>query len=1070
MASNSHSTPTFGPHVTHVNGQPLTPTKGLTRRVSNPLAEVQSTDSRRNSPSTADHRRALQQLDGKVGITNSNNNNENSHIVSDVALDKPNFQMPTQVHIPEIEIAAPAESRPDLSPRTKQLMSFWQEKERNVVKPASSADGSPIISNRIRNSIFLPSPNGGGSAASSPARPLPASPTKPLNFNKTKHDGADIDQPHLQQRESPNVRPLNFEKRSSLMSSSGSLRSKKVTFEMAPPQVLEFEAQPEQAVTSSTLDDASWRREQNLHLPARAAIDRPSSPLAKYDTSSSSPDSNRPQRTSSVRGARPLPAVPVRPTAAAAPKMEAREEPPLRAPQGRTKRNSSMASEYDAMDVLNAYDDSDEEPEMETVAEEEEIEKQEVVQNFSESMQTSAAVENDSVVSDEERDEVVESIVPADVLSFISYDEEVTADTSAEHENEQIVEERAAPVEVEREATSSGEFSLQEEPITNLDSQLASLEVRETIQDEMVSDEQLETLEKEEEIVVPNDEEKEETSEPVEVPVVDDEWSDDETTDDADHGEDILENALNNFKSPPRDEMKAESEVKQTMTKSTSTGSFMELPFEADEKESTLGFDEYLNSNSFLSRDWSQNDLSLEGYDSAEFDTAVLLDLPKGRASAVQTIKSASGARTRPSMTPGDIHTLTSEVRKASGGSGQQRFFNLPDYVDELPGSPSRRRQLLDLDFGEDDSFDLEKEFDQVVEVQKRGYLMRQNTRVVYARAISDFPDESPMAQRLLMIPGRGGAEPMTERNTQPQEAETPVKKTRNVPLVAPAVAPHPPAKTERDARVKAQSMLIDDEKVATTAPSSAAQSSKAMYVVPADLEAILSDPAEQVDPADRGRLFVKVLALKDMKLPESGDDSQMFFTLTLDNGIHCNAAIYQEFELIASEDLEFILTLKVKVNHPTAPTSRSPSPTKKNGKFGFDKLFASSKRRFAPQSESLSDSVRSSGELSRRSDAVEKYLGADGSFARSYISLQEIENEVRMTSKILEIPCYNEWTKPGHDASKPRRAQKDAQAPYPVGKIVLQLLFFEKLYRSQEVPRSLNACLRLLNGQQQQQ
>ena len=90
----------------------------------------------------------------------------------------------------------------------------------------------------------------------------------------------------------------------------------------------------------------------------------------------------------------------------------------------------------------------------------------------------------------------------------------------------------------------------------------------------------------------------------------------------------------------------------------------------------------------------------------------------------------------------------------------------------------------------------------------------------------------------------------------------------------------------------------------------------------------------------ERGRLFVKVVGVKNLNLPMPKND-RIYFQLTLDNGLHCvttadlelgkSAPIGQEFELVVLDDLEFQLTLTTKLPPPPAqPKTYAPSsPTK---------------------------------------------------------------------------------------------------------------------------------------------
>lgn len=62
------------------------------------------------------------------------------------------------------------------------------------------------------------------------------------------------------------------------------------------------------------------------------------------------------------------------------------------------------------------------------------------------------------------------------------------------------------------------------------------------------------------------------------------------------------------------------------------------------------------------------------------------------------------------------------------------------------------------------------------------------------------------------------------------------------------------------------------------------------------------------------------------------------YFALTLDNGLHCvttswlemgkSAPIGQEFELIVQNDLEFQLTLQMKIDESKFQNTRAPSLT----------------------------------------------------------------------------------------------------------------------------------------------
>ena len=125
---------------------------------------------------------------------------------------------------------------------------------------------------------------------------------------------------------------------------------------------------------------------------------------------------------------------------------------------------------------------------------------------------------------------------------------------------------------------------------------------------------------------------------------------------------------------------------------------------------------------------------------------------------------------------------------------------------------------------------------------------------------------------------------------------------------------------------------------------------------MPSNVSTELDDPQDTIleegddfeDGKERGRLFVKVVGVKDleMRLPRG---ERSYFCLTLDNGLHCvttswlelgkNAPIGQEFELVVLNDLEFQLTLQTKLEEPK-PLHTEVSPVKsqktKSSALGF--------------------------------------------------------------------------------------------------------------------------------------
>ncbi|KAK9368698.1 hypothetical protein V1509DRAFT_56962 [Lipomyces kononenkoae] len=934
-----------------------------------PLSDVPTNDSRRNSPSTADHQRFILQQQ------------KNSD---------------TEIHNKSLGFSDPPKSVEagetiHLSPSTKQsAMSFWYDKEReslNREQRSPTIDGSPIINGSVRNSIFHQN-------ADSYQRPLPSSPViqSPQRKDETPSE--------QEMQGSPVTRPrhVGLEKRSSLLSSSGSIRSKKVTFEMAPPQVVEFEATQDSPITTDANSEESDEGEVFEFAAAELntqnhAIDKPASPLIKFESSfspgvylhrtlSGSRSLPKPSAHTFNTKGRPLPAVPSKQCDNLDP-QKINPSPPVEKGQSETglmRQDSVMsrvseASSYDAMDLLDSY-----------TFEDVNIDNEPLRHEFD-------SPSNSETVVGSGGDPTVPQSSTGPSLTYEAHGR-VHGD------------ERGFP------KSDTDEQAQEDSSLSNYSPEMSSLWSGDTT------------------TTLPHD---------VSVKISDRTSNGYEYIDlSKSHDTDRL----------PLTQDTGDTTLSSAHTRTDSTTSFkLELSFDATDNDFGSGLNDYLNSSSFLAKSWMDE----TGRNSTSLDTPPQCDIP----AEDRTIKSRCGAKTRPSLTPADAVNMASTRRKVSGDHAEHKFLELPSIVEDLPKPTWPESLLLDLDVN-DFSFDsLSKDFDRVIEVQKRGYLMRENTRIVHAYADTDFGDSPEKTYQ----PWTGAREP---KEDQTLSGKSCVRSSMLIPEKEPQ---------ERENSVK-KSLIIPDGNNSDLGKHSKASEAKPRLptaghneeMKPAKPVSVDVDP--NVDPADRGRLFVKVLALKDLKLPLS-DDTSAYFALTLDNGIHCvttaymnltrNAPIYQEFELIVGTELEFILTLKAKITQPATRVSRSPSPKKKESRFGIDKLFGSPKRRVQPAESATKHSPLALGNV----------LGSDGSFARSYISFSQIEKEIYLTSKILEVPCYNEWATE-FDATRSRKAERVRTPPYPIGKIVLQLLYYPKTYRHQEIPRSLNACLRELNNSRQ--
>ena len=293
----------------------------------------------------------------------------------------------------------------------------------------------------------------------------------------------------------------------------------------------------------------------------------------------------------------------------------------------------------------------------------------------------------------------------------------------------------------------------------------------------------------------------------------------------------------------------------------------------------------------------------------------------------VATIK-APGARlkTRPSLTPSDVHSMAEVRRQVSNGSQippvpkvADRFLSRPSVVGEEGESvldstadmvptqstderdPSKRSQrkssLLPLEVSviePDEGLGIESEFDRLLEAQKvafpfsipsmvtqpwspslaeasvgqesflnghhanrtfceqKGYLMRQNTKVIIASSASHESAASTTEIKEPQEPGMRGtrsagnsprkASNMTTEPWNGKIRRKSIRKSGGVPSKAPSSGPVPPLPGQ--------------------------QSSVASGLDSVEEDATMESTEEIGEDGERGRLFVKVVRVKDLDLP----------------------------------------------------------------------------------------------------------------------------------------------------------------------------------------------------------
>ncbi|KAF2277062.1 GTP binding protein-like protein Bud4 [Westerdykella ornata] len=496
------------------------------------------------------------------------------------------------------------------------------------------------------------------------------------------------------------------------------------------------------------------------------------------------------------------------------------------------------------------------------------------------------------------------------------------------------------------------------------------------------------------------------------------------------------------------------------------------------------------------------------------------------------TIKGAGGKlKTRPSLIPEDVD-MAATRRQVSGQhppplperSPKRQSLSIEvGHVADLDlqsghSTSNKENLMLDIDIpiGDDSndlSFGLDKEFDHIIEAQKvynlfplpsyaqfpttsvaqsdgsrlmcgegfvytysptngyvreqKGYLMRQNTKVVVASS-RQFSDEKPTeaAKANTADSRKTSAERKPAWTTEPWNGKARRRSIRT-------------ASGRRAAAAGAVPPLPGQESAVAGA-----------------LDSVQEQNGEEFeDGTERGRLFVKVVGVKDLDLPLPKTE-RTYFQLTLDNGLHCvttswlelghNVPIGQEFELVVLDDLEFQLTLQTKLEPPPQPQVAA-APVKavnhKKSHSAFRNLLSSPKKRKEQERKQQEEAERLALQQQQEAQAKRKQqatawdllhnlVGSDGSFARAYVCLKNHENEAYGRPLNVDIPCFNEWAVDDTVASsvKSKRGGIVRRPPYRVGKLALQLLYVPKPKnaKDEDMPKSMNACIRELREAEQ--
>ncbi|ODV85179.1 hypothetical protein CANARDRAFT_28476 [[Candida] arabinofermentans NRRL YB-2248] len=236
-------------------------------------------------------------------------------------------------------------------------------------------------------------------------------------------------------------------------------------------------------------------------------------------------------------------------------------------------------------------------------------------------------------------------------------------------------------------------------------------------------------------------------------------------------------------------------------------------------------------------------------------------------------------------------------------------------------------------------------------------------------------------------------------------------------------------------------------------------------------LKSIALKPEEKVESpqttsanlvnGEQGRLFLRMIGLKELALPDITSRSAKF-QIVLDNGIHClttdyfnidNASfipINKEFELIVADQLDIVITLKLRYNKPKDRLVEVVEKRKVKSKNIVARCFGAK------------DILTTVKYVSKPADfdPLSTLVANDGSFGKFHFNFDDFKSSITGRSRIITLQGFNEW-KSYKDISSGKYVNAE---PYRVCAIDFNLLFIPRTSEYEVLPISIKNSIEQIN------
>ncbi|EGW31044.1 uncharacterized protein SPAPADRAFT_142901 [Spathaspora passalidarum NRRL Y-27907] len=217
----------------------------------------------------------------------------------------------------------------------------------------------------------------------------------------------------------------------------------------------------------------------------------------------------------------------------------------------------------------------------------------------------------------------------------------------------------------------------------------------------------------------------------------------------------------------------------------------------------------------------------------------------------------------------------------------------------------------------------------------------------------------------------------------------------------------------------------------------------------------IVDDELPDEEFMERGKLFFRVIGIKNIELPDLSVHKNAKFSITLDNGVHCirtpdydlnsrKVPIGKEFELTVGDSLEFILTMKATYDKPKdtlveVTERKTVKPKNRLSRLlGQKDIITTTK--FVPK---------------QAANSWGNKFANDGSFARCYIDLAQFEDKVTGQALNFDLNCFNEWETSEDNSRRPA---------YKIAQLEVKMLFVPRSDAHEILPTSIRSAYESVN------